>query len=372
MRILIATGVFPPQIGGPATYSKLLAYKLPALGFEVIVVNFGDVRGLPKVVRHFAYFFKVLWCGLDTDIIYAQDPVSVGLPAMLAAKLLCKKFYLKIVGDYAWEQGVQRAGVTDDLNTFSRGSSKYSFFVQFLKWTEYRVAVCADKIIVPSEYLKKIITNWGVANEKITVIYNGFDAAVLADDKDMLRMNLGISGYAILSIGRLVPWKGFVGLIEMMRDVRKKIPNAHLFIIGEGPDRKVLEEKIKELNLEDCVTLLGKLSQEKLFEYIKASDVFALNTAYEGFSHQLLEVMALGTPMVTTPVGGNAEIVEDRKNGILVPYNDSSSFASAIAELHANEALAQSIVSTAEKTVKKFNNKRMLEATAHVFFNLAP
>ena len=334
-KILIATGIFPPDIGGPATYSKLLADKLPERGFGVVVANFGEVRRLPKVARHIAYFFSVLARARGCDVVYAQDPVSVGLPAMLAAKILRKKFYLKVVGDYAWEQGVQRAGVTDDLDTFSREHVKYSFLVRCLKRIERRVALSADVIITPSEYLKAIITNWGVPAEKITVIYNGFSAPVLADDKATLRKKLGVEGSAMLSVGRLVPWKGFPMLIEMMPNLIREIPDAHLLIAGSEP-------------------------QEKLFEYIKASDVFVLNTSYEGFSHQLLEVMALGTPVITTPAGGNIEILTDQANGLLVPFNEQALFEKALKELHSNREVVQSLVQAAQKKSLEFSDERML------------
>ena len=93
-KILIATGLYPPEVGGPATYSKLLFDTLPKHGFEVTVVSFGEVRRLPKGIRHVFYFFKIIKKGRYTDCIFAQDPVSVGLPAFLAARLLRKRFLL--------------------------------------------------------------------------------------------------------------------------------------------------------------------------------------------------------------------------------------------------------------------------------------
>jgi glycosyltransferase involved in cell wall biosynthesis len=108
MRILVATGIYPPQIGGPATYSKLLYDELPKRGFQVDIVNFGDFISKPKIIRHILFFIELLKKGQGVDVVYAQDPVSVGLPALIASQILQKKFVLKIVGDYAWEQGVQR------------------------------------------------------------------------------------------------------------------------------------------------------------------------------------------------------------------------------------------------------------------------
>ena len=109
--VLVTTGIFPPDIGGPATYSKLLLDELPKHGLDISVLSFGEVRHLPKIIRHISYFFKVLRRGKGVDIIYAQDPVSVGLPSVVASKILRKKFLLKVVGDYAWEQYMQKSEI---------------------------------------------------------------------------------------------------------------------------------------------------------------------------------------------------------------------------------------------------------------------
>ena len=151
--------------------------------------------------------------------------------------------------------------------------------------------------------------------------------------------------------------------IETIPSLRLEIPDVHLYIAGEGPDKELLKKKITEMELENHVTLLGKLPQDKLFEYIRASDVFVLNTSYEGFSHQLLEVSALETPIVTTSVGGNIEIIEDHKNGILVTYNDRPAIGKAIIELYQNRSLARLLAVSAQETAKEFSNERMIDAT---------
>lgn len=362
MRILIATGIFPPQIGGPASYSKLLADELPQRGFSVGVVNFGKFLRLPKIIRHLVYFFTIFWWGFFADIIYAQDPVSVGLSAMLAAKILHKRFYLKVVGDYAWEQYQieNTSGQTLLLEEFQ--DKKLDWRTEMRKKIEMVVARGAGKIIVPSEYLKKIVSLWGIKEEKIRVIYNGFNPPSLREDKEIIRKRLGMKGWNILSVGRLVPWKGFLALIDMMPRLLERNSETSLFIAGDGPDKELLKKKITGLGLDGKVILLGKLSQERLFEYIKTSDIFVLNTAYEGFSHQILEVMTLETPIITTSVGGNTEILQDHKNGILVPYNDSVLLEKATEELRTNSKLRNSIIKNAQEKVKEFSNERMLEA----------
>ncbi|MFA5841383.1 MAG: glycosyltransferase family 4 protein [Candidatus Paceibacterota bacterium] len=359
MKILIATGIYPPSIGGPATYSKILFDELPKRGIGAAVFSFDEVRHLPKVISHIAYFFKVLAHGVSCDIIYAQDPISVGLPALFAAKILRKRFFLKVVGDYAWEQGAQRFGVTDLLDEFSKEPlSGYSAPVRFLRKAESFVARRAERVIVPSRYLKKIVTRWGVPEERICVIYNALEGVAEPGNEEHPKILL--SGKSVVSAGRLVPWKGFLSLVETMIELTKKFPDLKLYIIGDGPERETIERRIKQLELGRNVHLVGGVPQKMLFEYIRAGSIFALNTGYEGFSHQLLEVMALGVPLVTTNVGGNPEIVREGENGLLVPYDDKRALAQAIEKMLRDEDFAAKCAASGKSTAALFTKERMV------------
>lgn len=362
--VLVATGIYPPDIGGPATYTKLLEAVLPAQGIDVRVVPFTAFRRLAHGVRHLAYFRSVFREAREAQMIFAQDPVSVGLPALLAARLRGKPFVVKIVGDYAWEQAVARFGVGDLLDDFVR--RRYGFRVQALKYLEAFVAMRADRIIVPSDYLKWIVTAWGVPAEKITRVYNAFpDAALLAAKQKH-------TGYTVVSVGRLVPWKGFPAVIEAVHVLRAEIPDVHLHIIGEGPDRPRLEVTVHKLGLRSSVTLHGALSHAETLSRMRAADVFVLNTAYEGFSHQLLEAFSVGTPVITTLAGGNAEIVRDRENALGVPYNDVAALADALRQLRRDPALCTTLVERAAQDVSAFTRARMLQETTAILKSLLP
>jgi glycosyltransferase involved in cell wall biosynthesis len=359
--VLVATGLFPPQIGGPATYSKLLLDKLPERGVEIRVESFGWVIHYPKVVRHVIYFFKLLARGIGCDVVYAQDPASVGLPALIAARILRKKFYLKIVGDYAWEQGSQRSGVVDLLDQFSTEYDRYPLLVRVLKRVQFFVADHADKIIVPSNYLKKIVSNWGVTPSKIQVIYNAFHAPDFEGTKEAMRQKHKINYPMIISAGRLVPWKGFDTLIALMAEVRNHIPDAQLFIVGDGPDKDYLKTCVKKAHAESFVTLTGKMKQNDLFEYIKASDLFVLNTSYEGLSHQLLEVLYLKTPIAASDAGGNIEVIDHEQNGALFTYNDTVAIEKWMITLLNDRNVAQKFVEKGKEKLEFFGEERMLE-----------
>ena len=334
MRILSATGLFPPDIGGPATYSKLLSRELPLRGVDIEVLAFSEVRHLPKLIRHCAYFFKALLRGRRADVIYAQDPVSVGLPALLAAKVLGKKFLLRVAGDYAWEQGVQRFGVRASLDDFQSLPLRHPV-VNLLRRIERAVARRARRIIVPSRYLQKIIVSWGVTYDRVSVVHNVFEGEIPTESKDVLRQKLSIATPSIVSVGRLVSWKGFRELIAAMPAVLKN-GEAHLYLIGDGPLRTELEALIKDKGLERHVSLLGRLPQAVMHNYVRAADVFVLNSSYEGFSHQLLEVMAMETPIVASDIPGNREVIKHNENGLLISLEHPAALVEAITTLFAN------------------------------------
>ncbi len=360
MRLLIATGLFPPDVGGPATYTKLLLEHLPRRGIETSVLAFGEVRSLPKLIRHLAYFLKVFRRGKGVDLIYAQDPVSVGFPAALAALVLRKRFFVRIAGDYAWEQGVQRFGVKDSLDDFA-GKRVYSLSVRILKRVQRFTALCAERIIVPSEYMKKIVHAWGISLDKISVVYSSVESVPNLPSKEELRGEFGFGDRRVMvSAGRLVPWKGMNELLGLIPDLRARFSDFLFLIAGEGPLREDLIAKVSELGIGVSVRFLGRLDRNELFRYVKASDVFVLNSTYEGFSHQLLESLLLGTPTVALDVGGNAELIKSGEEGLLVEPHKKEELFRAITTILSDVAKAESFAESGKKKAERFGSEHML------------
>jgi len=362
MKILIATGIYPPQIGGPATYTKLLEEELPRHDIEVNVLSFGDVKALPKGVSHLVYFVRAFIKSLGVDVVYALDPVSVGLPACIASLLSRTRFMLRVAGDYAWEQGTRRYGITEPLDTFSKKHDMYPLFVRVLKNVQAFVARHADTVIVPSSYLKNIVANWGISADKIRVIYNSFDPPENLASKKVLRELMQMKGTVIISAGRLVPWKGFEALIDVMPHLARSVPNLKLLIVGSGPEEEHLRKHIENTHTENNVTLVGALPHETLLHYLKAGDLFVLNTFYEGFSHLILEALALGVPTVTTRVGGNPEIIEHKKNGLLGEYDSKKDLIKNILLLLKDKTLACEFSKRGERKAAEFSEERMIES----------
>lgn len=369
MHILVATGPYPPDIGGPATYSRLLEVALPKAGIAATVVPFARVRRYPKVVRHIAYFFilaRILWSS-KVDVVYAMDPVSVGLAARVAAWIFRKKFILKMVGDYAWEQGTQRFGFTGTLEEFQTAS--LPFFVRLLRMFERAVARSALKVVVPSKYLADIVRQWGVPANKIEVIYNGIAIGDVGS-REIIRGLLHFEGTLLISVGRLVRWKGFDTMIRVFARLKKRFKPIKLFIVGSGPDLERLEALASREGVSDDVIFAGPVDREALMRYLRASDVFVLNTSYEGFSHLILETMAVGTPVVTTNIGGNPEALEDNVSGFLVQPNDMTALESRIARLLNEPQLHERIRRAALARAAEFTDARMLTETINLLRTL--
>ncbi len=357
IKVIIATGIYPPDIGGPATYSSLLIKELPKKGIKTDLITYGPAgisRKIPKGLRHLIYFIKCFKKALRSDIIYAQGVVSSGLPAMLVSKILRKKFIVKIVGDYAWEQGVGRFGVKDLIEKFQK--KKYSWQVELLRKIQKWVTKKADKIVVPSKFLRKIVSGWGVKPKKIKVIYNAFDSKYkIKSGKE--RENF------LISVGRLVPWKGFDVLIEILKELPEDIG---LKIVGIGSEEKKLKKLVSKLGLEKKVEFLGKLEHKKLLQLMNKSGIFVLNTGYEGFPHIILEAMAMSLPVITTNVCGNPEIIKNGHNGLLVEYNNKKQLKEAISKLWQDEDLQEKFIENEKKTVKRFSREKMIKETIKI------
>lgn len=383
-NVIIATGIFPPEIGGPASYVLTLAQRL-AGNFTVTVVTYSSSfrdkndRSLPfrvvrvwnknpKFYRNLLYFFKLLVNAGKSNLILSLNATNTGLPAMFAARILAKRFIVKIPGDYAWEIAVNR-GQTDLLLDDFQTSKKHGL-IWFYHVVQTFVCRKADGIIVPSEYLADIVKGWGIDPKKIRVIYNGVDFEAKSLTREEARIKIGISGNIILSVGRLVSWKGFKMLIKIMPQLFEINQFFRLVIIGSGPEFQKLQIMIKNLRLDKKVYLVGRRTKDELATYLAAADIFVLNTGYEGFSHQIVEAMAAGVPIITTSAGGNREIVHQGENGFMIKYNDEFNLVEAIKTVWQSPELRQKFVEQGKKTAEFFSVQKMINQTKDFLINV--
>jgi glycosyltransferase involved in cell wall biosynthesis len=213
----------------------------------------------------------------------------------------------------------------------------------------------ATRIFAVSNSLKRHAASLGVDTEKIMVVGNGVDTAKFhrLDKKEARRkMGLPTDAQVLVSVGALVERKGFHRVIECLPDLRRRFPGLRYLIVGgagpEGDWSAQLHSRVMDLGLQDCVVFLGTLAPEELIVPLSAADVFVLATRNEGWANVFLEAMACGLPVVTTDVGGNAEVVVNTKLGIIVRFGQADQLTRGIADALVRDWDRDAIVAHAE------------------------
>jgi len=378
VRILIAAGIFPPEIGGPATYVPRIAEALAARRHAVTVVAPQDrgsacpiadppyrlvrfhraraVRYANFLVESWRAFVTVLREARVCDVVFVN---GLGLPSTLAARLTGKPMVVKVVGDGAWEIAHNRGWTKLNLDEFQEA---HSFRIGLSRMMLHAAARCAQAVIAPSCYLARIVEGWGVPGKQIRVVYNAISEPAVGDGKFPLPEGFK-TGFRLLTVGRLVPHKRISGIIA----VAAKMDEAKLVIVGDGPQEQSLRRLIEELALTDRVVMTGRLSQEQVVELLKRyADVVILNSTYEGLPHILLEAAHLGVPIVATKVGGTPEIVRDGETGLLIPPDSPDELVAALQRLQTDLALRHRLAANARYAVKRFSLERMAKDTERV------
>ncbi len=322
MKVLITVGIFPPDIGGPASFVPKIANILSKNGHEVIVVCLSDekiedelnykvvriIRRQNLIIRWIKTIYKIIQNGFGAKYIFVN-----GLPmeSYIANLFLRKKLIRKIVGDWAWERGRNRGIVEDSFDEFQQNS--HNLHIEIAKFSRGWTATKADLVITPSIHLSKVVESWGVDNEKLKVIYNGTTISGINE-----KINKDVNVINLITVGRLAPWKNIDTIIDAMNLLKKADIKFHLFIVGSGNLYDELNEKILNLNLDKYITLTGQKNPLELKEYYKKSHIYIQASGYEGLPHVLLEAINYELLVISTPIGGSNEILEDGKNGLIL------------------------------------------------------
>ncbi len=326
MRILVASGILTPEIGGPASYLDQVLPELFKRGHDLTVVSFGDndpagrclypVHRVPRrhwLARHWDYYRTVdrLWRGHDLAFIHS---LGLPLPSRLRPRLG------RVGGDPVWERAVNRGWVAPyvDVERF-QGNCRHPL-VRLNKFLYHRETRHLDRIIVPCQFYKRLAISWGVDPAKIAVILNAVRAAPIPQEtKSALRCKLGLPDAGLLlTVARLTPYKGINYLIRAV----SRLNSIHLLIVGEGPMLRELVELTHSLGISERVHFLGCMPRDQLPGVYRAVDYTVVYAGGEGLSHALLESLSVGTPVIASDKGGNPEVVFHGENGWLAPYPD--------------------------------------------------
>lgn len=204
--------------------------------------------------------------------------------------------------------------------------------------------------------------------DRITVVQNGIVFAPSEKQPEQVRRNFGLppDRVLILSVGRLTDQKNHAVLIRALPD----LPDANLVIAGEGELRRALEELAADNAVTDRVAFLGSVSREGVRDLLKAADIFALSSVYEGLSNALLEALHAGVPIVASNIGPNVEVLQDdngKKYGLLFDPNDLGSLVAALKHLVNDPRARQHMAAAALVRAKGFSEEAMITGFEALF-----
>ena len=371
LQVVVVTGIFPPDIGGPATHASDLARELERRGHGVTVLTLTDepsplssgrVRRWPRrwpwPARLVAVACWLVWRRRSYEVIYAT-----GLhPAAIAGgRLAGRPVVAKMVGDPAWERGSRLGTVEEGFEAFQQRSA-HGLNDRAMRWLRNWCVRHATAVTVPSEDLRTAVERWqGGRGSAVHVVPNG--VAIPPDLSSGDRV--GATALRVLCAGRLVPVKRYDLAIEAVA----KVPGVTLRVAGDGPERADLERRARSSG--DAIRLLGPLGHEDVLRELAHSDVLLSTSAYEGLPHAVIEALSMGVPVVASAVGGTQEAVVDGMNGRLLPSAPTAdAIADVLAELRDDKAGLARLAAGAKTTGGHWNFGRCTEAVEQLLRSL--
>ena len=320
MRVLVTVGIFPPDIGGPATFvPKIAKYFQDELNYEIEILTLSDNknsninndfsvkridRNLPIIYRWLKTIFTIYKLGGNKDLIFVN---GLGTEVTIANIFLKKKIIRKIVGDPAWERAYSKAKISESFDEFQ--IKNYGFSISLQKKVRSFSIKKSDIVVTPSKHLKNFILNLGFKN-KIEIINNG---VFIPEENTNIFTNDQIN---ITIVSRLVSHKNIKKIIRAISDLND--PLIYLNIIGDGPELNQLQKISLESNNKDNTIFHGKLNRDDINHIFLKSDIYIQASNYEGLPHSLLEAMSYGIPVLCTPVGECKEILGNEDRGYLL------------------------------------------------------
>jgi glycosyltransferase involved in cell wall biosynthesis len=375
MRALVVSGIWPPDVGGPASHAPDVARFLHGRGWQVeVVTTAGEApaaepfsvrwvsRELPPGVRHALGVRLVASRARRADVVYTTG--TFGRSAVGSA-LARRPYVVKLTADPAFERSRRRGLVEGNVEEFQHGGGGAQAWA-FRRARDVELLRAAH-VFTPSAYLRDLALSWGLPAERVSVLPNPVPPIVQLPSRDDARRELSFDGPTFAFAGRLTVQKS----LEVALEAIARVPDASLVIAGEGDRLDALRERALQLGLNGRVRFLGPQPRERILELFRAADAALLSSAWENFPHAVVEALAAGTPVIATNVGGVREAVEDGRNGLLVPPGDPGALAAALQRYLEDGELRERLRSAAPASVERFSPDAVFGELEHVLQRVA-
>ncbi len=232
----------------------------------------------------------------------------------------------------------------------------------------------ADKVVTLGNAVREfLISDDGIDGDKIEVIYQGFDFDKFSadeNDRRRIREEFGLSetDFVIGTIGNFFPTKGHRFLVSSASKLLAEIPNLKLFFVGDSSNKETLKKQVAELGLSDKVIFAG--FRKDVNACMKTVDAVVHPSLSEAFCQVLIETMSVGTPIISTDVGGAKEVITDGKTGLLIPAENVEAITEAIKKIYYNREFAEMISTAGQKSVReRFTIEKMVNHQVECYEN---
>ena len=367
--ICLASGIYPPESGGPAkftaTFSKWVKEN-SNIPVSVVTLTDGDSKSeivdgiqIIKISRNQNLVLRYLKTAIAIRKNSSQKihilANGLFLETALASLLGGRTYFTKIPGDIVWERARNSGRTSLDIESFqgSKLSFKYKIFRKAFSFSLKH----SKKVVVPSTQLQDMALNWGTKPAKIHLIFNS-----ISTSRFEFKPNAN-KKYDVLSVCRLVPWKGLDEVVRVCSQL-----SLSLAIAGSGPEMENLQKLANSLKAN--VEFLGEVSQAQLPELYKSSKFFVLNSNFEATSYSLLEARSCGVFAIANANTGSGEVISHMKDGILCGQETGMTVFDALKYAIENPNFCNSAISLARNvTVNKFemeiNFNKILELVTY-------
>jgi glycosyltransferase involved in cell wall biosynthesis len=377
LRVLILSTLFPnsvfPTFGGFVERQTLGLAKLAEVEAQVVAPV-----GLPPRPFSFHSRYRKLarlplreeWKGLQVH--RPRFPILPRYGARWTARLMArslepmlrdirKEFPFDVINaDFFWPDGPAAMRLSRvfgvPFSITARGSDiQYWMGQPEIAEQILEAGKAADGLLSVSAALGRVMAGHGMPAERISTHYTGIDHSRFHPiDREEAKAKLGMKGPLILTAGALIPGKGQRDVIAAL----PKIPEASLLLVGDGPNRRMLEALVKERGLQERVRLLGNVPHADVATLMGAADVMVLPSRSEGLANVWVEALACGTPVVTCDVGGAREVIDRPEAGALVsPEPDA--IANAVNAILADPPAQAAVRMAAERFSWEENSARL-------------
>jgi glycosyltransferase involved in cell wall biosynthesis len=378
MNILVINYEYPPIGGGGGVICKDISEQIASKGHRVTVVT-SQYASLPEleilngvtIIR-----LPVVMRG-KKDVASFPSMISyVPLCIRKAASLLRRERFDVINTHFAIPSGPAGQYVSDkyripnvlsihggDIFDPSKSLSPHDTFG--LKQTVRKMLVKADRVVAQSSDTKSNAEKYYGIDRQIDIVPLGIRPNAYSR-KSRKDLGLPADRYVFSTIGRLVKRKNIEDLLHVIKQIQISNPSV-LLIMGDGPEKGFIEARIRDLQLEGAVRLLGRVSEEQKYEYLNASDGYLSTAIHEGFGIVFLEAMECGLPVVCYDRGGQRDFLENGMTGYLVELGNTEEFGYRLKDLLNSPSMRAEIGSHNKEYVKNFYIESVAEKYLSIF-----